>query len=199
MIDFIGLRASDRPDGRSHTRRGQATVELALVAPILLLLLGAILQFGLIFGAQIGVINATREAARNAAATTPTLTLAQADVTGPIIYKELLGTMPPPAPEWLPKNVMAYDSSAVATTTRVCYSSYTDPSGLVSIQVTVTTDYAHKLFIPLVANIIDAIDGSPDGRYTLTSSETIRVANQPQLSTYTGGGIPAAPGGVCYP
>lgn len=44
--------------------RGQATVELALVLPILLLLLLGIAQFGLIFQAQLVIDSAARDGAR---------------------------------------------------------------------------------------------------------------------------------------
>lgn len=44
--------------------RGQATVELALILPILLLLLLGIAQFGLIFQAQLAIDSAARDGAR---------------------------------------------------------------------------------------------------------------------------------------
>lgn len=44
--------------------KGQATVEMALVLPILLLLLCGIIDFGWIFGSQQQANNACREAAR---------------------------------------------------------------------------------------------------------------------------------------
>jgi Flp pilus assembly protein TadG len=163
-----------------------------LVAPILILILGAILQFGYIFAAQLGVINATREAARNAAATTPTLDTTAGSTNGDFAYQRLRDT-------WLPRNVMAYDAGGLDTsagTTQVCYASYTDASSATAIQVTVTTVYRHRLFVPLVANIIDGLDGSTDGWFRTSATETMRVANPVQLPSYTGN-IPAAPG-VCY-
>ena len=181
------------PGKGDSSARGQSLVELAFVAPILLLLLGAILQFGFIFVSQVGVINATREAARNAAATTPTLDQATASANGDFVYQQLVT-------KWLPKNVVPYDSSAVDTstgTTQICYSKYKDASNAIAIQVTVTTVYRHPLFIPLVANVIDAIDGSSDGRFRLSSSETMRVGNPEQLPGYTGD-IPPKPPQVCY-
>jgi Flp pilus assembly protein TadG len=47
---------------------GQALAELALVAPLLILLLVAIFQFAFVFQTQMGITNAVREAARRAAA-----------------------------------------------------------------------------------------------------------------------------------
>lgn len=53
---------------RSHRReRGQATVEMALVMPILLLILLGIVQLGLIFHAQLTLDTAAREGARRGA------------------------------------------------------------------------------------------------------------------------------------
>lgn len=47
--------------------RGQATVELALVVPVLLLILFGIMEFGRIFSSYLIVTNAAREGARWAA------------------------------------------------------------------------------------------------------------------------------------
>ena len=46
------------------SEKGQATVEFALILPILLLLLGGILNFGWVFGNKLLAQNAAREAAR---------------------------------------------------------------------------------------------------------------------------------------
>ena len=44
--------------------QGAAAVELALVLPILILLIGGVIDFGLAFNAQIGLTHAAREGAR---------------------------------------------------------------------------------------------------------------------------------------
>lgn len=49
------------------SEKGQALVEFALILPILLLLVMGIIQFGIIFSAQMSVTNAVREGARTAA------------------------------------------------------------------------------------------------------------------------------------
>ena len=49
---------------RSRRRRGQALVEFALVVPLFLLLLAAMIDFGLGLNASISVSNAAREGAR---------------------------------------------------------------------------------------------------------------------------------------
>ena len=50
-----------------NNENGQTLVEFALILPILLLLVMGIIQFGIIFSAQIGITNAAREGARVAA------------------------------------------------------------------------------------------------------------------------------------
>lgn len=52
---------------RGHGERGQATVEFALLLPLALAVLLAIVQAGLIVRDQIAVVHAAREAARAAA------------------------------------------------------------------------------------------------------------------------------------
>jgi hypothetical protein len=55
------------PDRACPRARGQATVELALVLPLVVLALMAVLQVGLVVRDQVAVIHAAREAARAAA------------------------------------------------------------------------------------------------------------------------------------
>lgn len=61
--------ASARPPGTAmkRTPRGQATVELALLLPLVVLLLTALLQAGLVVRDQILLTHAAREAVRAAA------------------------------------------------------------------------------------------------------------------------------------
>ncbi len=54
------------PDRACPRERGQATVELALVLPLIVFGLMAILQVGLVVRDQVAVIHAAREAARAA-------------------------------------------------------------------------------------------------------------------------------------
>jgi Flp pilus assembly protein TadG len=59
----MGRRASRR----FRDDRGAQAVEFALIAPIVLLLIGALFQFGLMFNAQVTVTQAAREGVRIAA------------------------------------------------------------------------------------------------------------------------------------
>lgn len=62
-------RSTSRPPGAGASRRerGAAAVEFALVAPILLALVGGIVEFSHAYNLQISVTQAAREAARNMA------------------------------------------------------------------------------------------------------------------------------------
>lgn len=63
----MAARVSHRaPDRACPRERGQATVEFALVLPLVLFGLMAILQVGLVVRDQVAVIHAAREAARAA-------------------------------------------------------------------------------------------------------------------------------------
>jgi hypothetical protein len=55
-----------RPDRACPRARGQATVELALVLPLVVFGLMAVLQVGLVVRDQVAVVHAAREAARAA-------------------------------------------------------------------------------------------------------------------------------------
>lgn len=56
-----------RPPRRLRRRKGVLTVELILTLPILLFVLFAVLEFGLLFFARSSVVQASRTAARQAA------------------------------------------------------------------------------------------------------------------------------------
>jgi Flp pilus assembly protein TadG len=60
---FLYRRSAPRVETAS---RGQSLVEFALVLPLLLLILLAIIQFGFIFNTQVTITNAAREGARAA-------------------------------------------------------------------------------------------------------------------------------------
>ena len=68
-----GVFVSSSRQGSGCGRRGIATVELAIVAPLLILLLFGIIEFGLIVKDMVGLNQAAREGARTAAVgATPT-------------------------------------------------------------------------------------------------------------------------------
>ena len=181
-------RRSIRSAGRPK-RRGQALVEFALLLPVLALIILSIIQVSFVFAAQVGITNAVREAARLGAITTPTTTAGQASGNGQGVYDELRDS-------FLPRNVFAYNSADLVTTgtpdTHVCYVSFTDTAGKTAVRVTVEAHYSHRLFIPIIAQILDGMDGATDGGLRVGSTEEMRVENDE---------LPAAYGGLaqtCY-
>jgi Flp pilus assembly protein TadG len=181
-------------EGRSHERsRGQSLVEFALVLIPLMMIFTSILQFAVLFSAQVGVTNGVREAVREASAI-PVANSADAATAANRIYTILTDS----TSGLLKRNGSSYSSGALVTTgiprTRVCYYSYTDPSGSTSVMARVDVQYKHPLFIPLISGIIDGFDGANDGAYQLGSSAEIRVANPPLASA---GGIGGSGSPTC--
>lgn len=166
-----------RPD--NHHERGQGLVEFALVLPVLALILLSILQIAVIIGAQIGLTNSTREAAR-IASITATSTSGAAITNGDAVLTRLRTVL-------LPTNVMAFSpgqldagscTSPVAGT-RITYTAADDVSGADAVFVRVDVVYRHPLFIPIVGAILDGIDGTPNDGFRVGASEEFRVDNVP--------------------
>lgn len=154
----------------ARERRGQALVEFALVAPVLLLILLAVVQLGFLFGAQIGLINAVREAARYGSLS-PTTTSSTAAANGAAIESYLRTTL-------LPRSVPTYRAASVEQIA-IAYCAYQNPGGgSYSVRLTVSVTYAHPLFVPLVAAILDPFDDRP-GAFVLSTAERFRVENPP--------------------
>ena len=145
---------------------GQALAEFALVIPVFLLIFFGLVQFGVLLSAHIGLTNGVREVARFGS-TVPTNDGAPADE----VEAYLTGTA-------LPGHVAAY-SAANLSASSVTYCTYQDTSGAYSVRLTVSATYAHPLFVPFVDVILDAIDGTSDGAFTLITSEAMRVENPP--------------------
>ena len=143
-------------------------VELALVAPILILIVASIVQFGLIFQRQIGVENAVREAARRGA--TAATDSSTASTNAAWTLNEL---------NTLLVNTQGHDPSDDRDL-QACY--YTpaspndvDASGMKQVMVKVAAGYAHPVFLPLISLILDGIDGSNDGALRVDTSSEFRV------------------------
>ncbi len=145
---------------------GQALAEFALVIPVFLLIFFGLVQFGVLLSAHIGLTNAVREVARFGS-TVPTSDGGPADE----VEAYLTGTA-------LPGHVAAYNAGNLSASD-VTYCAYQDTSGAYSVRLTVSATYAHPLFVPFVNVILDAIDGTSDGAFTLVTSEAMRVENPP--------------------
>ena len=167
---------------RSTGERGQALTEFAILFPILALILFSILQFGLLYGGQTGLVNAAREAARYAAvlqtATTVTATPHATQTYGVLTAT----TLPRSVPGYVPNNLV----TSGAGRTAICYESRLNADGSsYSVYVRVQVVYRHQLIVPLASLIVDGIDGSSDSKLKLTAVEEMRVEN-PVLTSNPG-------------
>jgi Flp pilus assembly protein TadG len=157
-------------EGRTADRRtplGQALVEFALVAPILVLIFAGLVQLGLIYERQIGIENAIRDAARRG----ETLNTTEANTNGPFILNLLTASGGS-----LPTNVEGYAQASIETL-GVCYRTQVDAAAANSVMVKVTIAYRHPLFLPIIAQILDGFDGANDNALKVTTSSEFQVQN----------------------
>lgn len=156
---------SKSPTGQA----GQALLELALVAPILILLLVSVVQLGVIFQRQIGLENAVREAARRGASLDTT------SINAGLNAAWTLGEL-----QTILANVQGH-AVAQERDLQVCFYTPTspddtDPIGNKRVVVKVDAGYAHPLFMPIVGQILDGFDGANDSALRGDSSSEFEVA-----------------------
>lgn len=174
-------RGSPLPGMRRSDRRGQALAEFALVAPIFFLFLFGIVQLGLIFGGQNGLVSATRELARYAAPyRVATATDANAICANASNADHGLGTQLTTS---LQRAIPGYSAANVATR-RITYSWLDNNDGTYSVQLKVQVTYRYPLYVPLVAAILDRLDGTVDNKFTLDATETMRIENSGLTTSY---------------
>lgn len=162
---------------------GQALVEFAAVLPIVLLVLMGILQFGLMLSASVGATNVAREVARYGSVCV-VKDAATAASCGTYTTAYLNSTLPDrinagvPAPGATSVNYCSYPAPKADPT---------DPDRF-NVRLSVSLGVHYPLFIPVIGNIIDGLDGEPgDGAFLLQAQEAMRVE---------GGALTAAPAGM---
>ncbi len=159
--------------GRPARESGQALLELALVAPILILIIAALVQFALIFESQIGINNAAREAARRGA------TLATPDVgTATINANWTLAELQAALGNTQTHNAAQNRGLEVCFYTPASAPNNIDPAGNYQVFVKVTAGYAHPVFLPLIDIILDGIDGTNDSALRVDMSTEFRVEQE---------------------
>ena len=170
------------PDCHRRTRpSGQAIAEFAISVPVILLLLLAILQFALLYNAQIGVTNGVRDTARYGSqliANTPGSAATAATLTYNFLSTSL-GTY-----------VTPYSPSSLGSGSQACFVPFTDASSQPAVRVRVTAVFKHPLIVPLISNILDGFDGTSDGAFAMTSVLEMRVDNPSDP-------VPALSGAAC--
>jgi Flp pilus assembly protein TadG len=160
--------------GRSQDS-GQALVEFALVAPIFLLILFAIIQMGLVLGAQNSLTSAVRETARYAAPYRVVDASGAASTCTTALTKLQAS---------LRTNPLTADT-ATREIPLVTYTWRQDPQSTWYVQVTVKADYKFPLYVPLVSLILDGLDGTTDQNLRLSAQEEMRVEYDPLASSDT--------------
>jgi Flp pilus assembly protein TadG len=165
-----------RPDRRS----GQALVEFALVAPIFFLIVFSIIQLGLLLGGQNSLTNAVRETARYA-------------VPYRVVDRAGAATACQIALVKLQSALKANPLTADTATREVPSITYTwlqDPTSQWYVQITVKADYKFPLYVPLISNLLDGLDGTLDtvddnmgvNNLQISAQEEMRVENDPLSS-----------------
>jgi Flp pilus assembly protein TadG len=149
---------------------GQALVEFALVIPIFLLIMFAIIQLGLLFGGQNSLVNAVRETARYAA---PYRVIDHDGAWDTCEFQVL---------DKLKAALEANPLTADTLTREIPHVEYTlqpDPDGTYYVQISVQADYKFPLYVPLIAQFLDGMDGTTDNSLRLSAKEEMRIENGP--------------------
>lgn len=161
-MQFVKRAGTPTAASTRRVERGQGLVEFALILPVVVVMFFGIIQFGFLFGGQIALVNAVREATRYAS-TSPVNSNPTSQITNAVA-----------------RGVPGYTGTATVTYS-YCY--YPDPLTPVtySARIQMNVTYGHPLFIPLVGRLVDGIDanGVVDNRFTVTVREDMRVESQP--------------------
>lgn len=176
------MRAVIRHMGtRAREDRGQAMTEFAIVAPIFFLLLFSIIELGILFGGQNGLVGATRELARYAApfrvATATDAANVCANKADPNhgLSQQLSRSLRNAIPGYIPGN---------ATTRAITYSWHGNPDGTYYVKLEVHVVYLYPLHVPLVGFLLDSFDGTTDNKFRLDATESMRIENDGLTATF---------------
>ena len=153
----------------------------------MLLIFAGLVQFAFIFERQIGIENAVRDGARRAATYT-TVDSTQACTNGAFIWDVVFGTG-----GTMQTNVQGYTDGTAVLNPFVTYTTQTGAAGFKTVLVKVSVTYKHPLFLPLITQIVDGIDGTVDNALWVSTSSEFVVQNDATTDASVGG-IP-----VVYP
>ena len=166
-------RNGDLPSGAGEPE-GQALVEFALVIPIFLLIVFAIIEGGLLFSGQSSLVSAVRETARYAAPYR-VVDSAGANNTCPTVAQKVI--------DQLGTNPLTTDPAVTIPTITYTWKPNDILDGNYYVTVRVKVDYKFPLYVPLVGNILDGLDGVSDNKLRLSAQEEMRVENDPLASS----------------
>lgn len=152
------------------TGSGQALVEFAIVIPVFLLILFGIIQLGLLFGAQNSLTSAVRETARYAAPYRVIDAAGAQDTCDNFVLGKLQDS--------LRSNPLTSDT-ATREIPSIVYTWLVDPNGDYYVQISVQADYKFPLYVPLISQFLDGMDGVNDNNLRLSAKEEMRIENPP--------------------
>jgi len=145
--------------------------EFAIVAPIFFLLVFAVIQVGIIFAAQDGLVDGVRSAARRAA--TYRINEASFDTA---VWPSICQTIEDEITARLRDRVIGYNPARLIRT--LTYEWKQNPESADYFLVAhVGATYQNQLYVPLVSAFLDRSDGTVDNFLTLTASEQMRIEN----------------------
>jgi Flp pilus assembly protein TadG len=171
-------------DNARRRHAGQSLPEFAMIAPIFFLLVFSVIQLGLVFGTQNGLVNGVREAARRAA----TYRVNDGSFDGGV-WTTICASVTEELRQLGDRTIPGYDVDVLHPD--VAYEWVQNPeTGEYFLVAHVSATYDHPLYVPLVSWFIDRSDGTIDGVLTLSASEQMRVENPPLLPSPA---PPAAP------
>jgi Flp pilus assembly protein TadG len=174
-----------------HNRRGhgQALAEFAIIAPLFFLMIFFVIQIGLIFAAQNGLVDGVRNAARRAA--TYRINDQSFDAT---VWSSICSTIGTELDRQLGDGRTGILGFSTANRTRtIAYEWQQNPGGGDYFLVAhVSATYKNQLYVPLVSAFLDITDGTMDNKVQLSASEQMRVEN-PGLAPSPLPSIPACP------
>jgi hypothetical protein len=177
-VTLFGARSRSRRRGRH--RSGQALVEFAIVAPIFFLMVFFVIQIGLIFAAQNGLVDGVRNAARRAATyrindqSFDSVVWGSTTTPGSICF-----TIATELDRQLSDGRTGIIGFNPANRTRtIAYEWQQNPGGTDYFLVAhVHATYKNQLYVPLVSFFLDATDGTIDNKVQLSADEQMRVEN----------------------
>jgi Flp pilus assembly protein TadG len=161
--------------------QGQALAEFALVATPFFLLVFGIIQLGILFGGQNGLVGAARDLDRYAApyhvATGPNAT----NVCNTASGTHGIGSQ---LTESMQRAIPGYSTADVAVR-HITYHWLANADGTYSVELTVHLGYRYPLYVPLISNILDGFDGATDQALRLDATETMRIENAGLSTSYS--------------
>ena len=164
-----------------------------MVAPIFFLLVFSVIQLGLVFASQNGLVDSVRNAARRAA--TYRVNDGSFDLT---IWPDICTTIVDEVASQMSKRVVGYNENNLAASVTYEWVQTPDDDAAVDeyfLVAHVDATYRNPLYVPLISAFLDRSDGTVDDTLALTASEQMRVEN-PGL-TFTTGSTPGSPPSSC--